>query len=219
MSEREAFMRAICDNPDDDTPRLVFADWLQENGEEDRAEFIRAQVRFGELLRFGIPDTQGFGSHARELWLRYGTQWRGDLPQIAGITWHDAFFRGFPERATVTTDALLVAHADILNQVPIRHLEIGSFAAVEGFTALPCLQRLKTLALSATDPNGEVFRRLVDQVRLNKSTLLIVYGGLSGNDKYHALRAVFGDQLSWPLSWPRLPPVPPPAPTRRRRPK
>ena len=33
MTEREALLRAVCENPDDDTPRLVFADWLDENGE------------------------------------------------------------------------------------------------------------------------------------------------------------------------------------------
>lgn len=41
LSQHEAFLRAIFDAPEDDTPRLVYADFLQENGEEDRAEFIR----------------------------------------------------------------------------------------------------------------------------------------------------------------------------------
>jgi uncharacterized protein (TIGR02996 family) len=40
MTERDALLRAECANPDDDTPRLVFAEWLQENGEEARAEFM-----------------------------------------------------------------------------------------------------------------------------------------------------------------------------------
>src|SRR5207247_2362789 len=29
--------------PEDNTPRLVLADWLEENGDPDRAEFIRLQ--------------------------------------------------------------------------------------------------------------------------------------------------------------------------------
>jgi uncharacterized protein (TIGR02996 family) len=33
MNDREALLRAVCENPDDDTPRLVFADWLEEHGE------------------------------------------------------------------------------------------------------------------------------------------------------------------------------------------
>jgi uncharacterized protein (TIGR02996 family) len=39
----EPFLAAINANLDEDTPRLVFADWLQENGDEARAEFIRIQ--------------------------------------------------------------------------------------------------------------------------------------------------------------------------------
>jgi uncharacterized protein (TIGR02996 family) len=47
MSEEQALLRAICEDPDDDTVRLVYADWLEERGEPDevaRAEFIRVQV-------------------------------------------------------------------------------------------------------------------------------------------------------------------------------
>ena len=39
-----ALLRAVCESPDDDTPRLVLADWLEENGEPERAEFIRIGV-------------------------------------------------------------------------------------------------------------------------------------------------------------------------------
>ena len=31
MSDRDAFLRAIRESPEDDTPRLVFADWLAVN--------------------------------------------------------------------------------------------------------------------------------------------------------------------------------------------
>lgn len=48
MSEREAFIRRICEEPHEDTHRLVFADWLDENGEPERAEFIRVQVKLSE---------------------------------------------------------------------------------------------------------------------------------------------------------------------------
>ena len=44
MTDGDALLAAIIANPDDDTPRLIYADWLQENGDEDRAEFIRLQL-------------------------------------------------------------------------------------------------------------------------------------------------------------------------------
>src|SRR5438874_1548572 len=33
MSDRDALYAAVCANPDDDTARLVFADWLDEHGD------------------------------------------------------------------------------------------------------------------------------------------------------------------------------------------
>lgn len=51
MSEQAAFIKAIVQSPDDDLPRLVYADWLEENGSSDRAEFIRVQCRIEEIRR------------------------------------------------------------------------------------------------------------------------------------------------------------------------
>jgi uncharacterized protein (TIGR02996 family) len=39
----EGLVRAVFQNPDDDTPRLVFADYLDENDQPDRAALIRTQ--------------------------------------------------------------------------------------------------------------------------------------------------------------------------------
>jgi uncharacterized protein (TIGR02996 family) len=52
---RAAFLRAVCAAPADDTPRLVFADWLDEYGEGGRAEFVRAQCESVRLLASGYP--------------------------------------------------------------------------------------------------------------------------------------------------------------------
>jgi uncharacterized protein (TIGR02996 family) len=41
MSDRTAFYKAIWAAPDDDLPRLVFADWLDEAGDHDQAHFLR----------------------------------------------------------------------------------------------------------------------------------------------------------------------------------
>ena len=44
-----AFIAAIRANPEDDLPRLVYADWLEENGDAARAEFIRVQCRLSQI--------------------------------------------------------------------------------------------------------------------------------------------------------------------------
>jgi uncharacterized protein (TIGR02996 family) len=45
MTQRDAFLQAIAANLDDDAPRLIFSDWLEENGDPERAEFIRTQCQ------------------------------------------------------------------------------------------------------------------------------------------------------------------------------
>jgi uncharacterized protein (TIGR02996 family) len=44
MLECDALYNAVLAAPEDDAPRLVYADWLDEHGRADRAEFIREQV-------------------------------------------------------------------------------------------------------------------------------------------------------------------------------
>ncbi len=45
----EAFQQAIFSEPDDDAVRLIYADWLDENGEPIWAEFIRAQCELATM--------------------------------------------------------------------------------------------------------------------------------------------------------------------------
>jgi len=49
MSDGDALLAAIAAHPDDDTPRLVYADWLDEHEDPLRAEFIRVQVAVRRL--------------------------------------------------------------------------------------------------------------------------------------------------------------------------
>ena len=44
MSTGTALLRAIRETPDDDTARLVYADFVEEEGDAARGEFIRVQV-------------------------------------------------------------------------------------------------------------------------------------------------------------------------------
>jgi uncharacterized protein (TIGR02996 family) len=42
--QETAFLRGIVEDPDDDAARLVFADWLDDHGDADKAAFVRAEV-------------------------------------------------------------------------------------------------------------------------------------------------------------------------------
>lgn len=53
LADHEAFLRAIFEAPDDDTPRLVYADFLEDHGDPDRAAYIRHECEAARLERGG----------------------------------------------------------------------------------------------------------------------------------------------------------------------
>ncbi len=51
MTDEQAFLEAILDDPEDDNLRLIYADFLEERGDGARAEFIRVQVELSQVKR------------------------------------------------------------------------------------------------------------------------------------------------------------------------
>jgi uncharacterized protein (TIGR02996 family) len=49
MTDEAVFLSALRERPNDETARLVYADWLEENGRPERAEFIRTEKELTEL--------------------------------------------------------------------------------------------------------------------------------------------------------------------------
>ena len=49
FTDEDALLRAVWDAPHDDAPRLVYADWLDEHGDPDRAQFVRLQCELARL--------------------------------------------------------------------------------------------------------------------------------------------------------------------------
>lgn len=127
--EEQALYRAILTAPHDDAPRLVYADWLDENAdafpaplaktERARAEFIRLQCEAAGAGRGGwgfttLPTGEVTARQKRLLFL-HGKKWRRAFP----ITLSSApFDRGFlrPFRA--------VRPQEFLEQYPAPHLPI-----------------------------------------------------------------------------------------------
>lgn len=56
----DKFIEDIVKNPEDDTPRLIYADWCQDHGLEARGEFIYRQISTGEVRVFPA-DSQDAG--------------------------------------------------------------------------------------------------------------------------------------------------------------
>jgi uncharacterized protein (TIGR02996 family) len=125
---RAHLLAAVRAHPDEDTPRLVYADWLQEYGDDDdraRAEFIRVQVAESHTQTWYNGAT-GLATRADELLRRYGHEWLGPYYGAAnGRSW--TFRRGFVERVTCSGDDWC-AHADaILASHPVRAVTLTSW--------------------------------------------------------------------------------------------
>ena len=58
-----ALYRAILAHPEDDAPRLAYADWCDENGEPERGEFIRVEC---DLAKADWRDCGGYYCHTHD---------------------------------------------------------------------------------------------------------------------------------------------------------
>lgn len=112
MTTESDLLRSICLDPANDGPRLVYADWLDENGDTERAEFIRVQI---VNHHYGLgPDRKTGGifalAFAREVEL-LGPHQEGCYGEnyikwfdVGSPKWACSINRGFPSeiRCTVT---------------------------------------------------------------------------------------------------------------------
>ncbi|MBX9623847.1 MAG: TIGR02996 domain-containing protein [Gemmataceae bacterium] len=93
MDDGEALIRAIRANRDDDLPRLVYADWLEEQGDHARAEFVRLQCWLS-----GHPESDPLWEanwyREQELLQAHGPRWEAVLAGYSTGTVE--FDRGFP---------------------------------------------------------------------------------------------------------------------------
>jgi uncharacterized protein (TIGR02996 family) len=118
--QADAFLADICAHPEDDAPRLVYADWLDDHGDADRAEFIRIQCRLAGMDEF---------DHARA-----DLEWRAwQLLRGRGADWAKPaskytkrieFLRGFVGRMTLNADRFLAQADAILAGCPLRELRL-----------------------------------------------------------------------------------------------
>jgi uncharacterized protein (TIGR02996 family) len=115
MSDEAALLAAIQAHPDEDTPRLMYADWLDEHGQPERAEFIRLQC---------APDAgEAAEDRATELEERNGAKWLAGLPQLpAGAHW--GFRRGFPEYLDIDAELFLDSYAAFARARWLRFLSL-----------------------------------------------------------------------------------------------
>jgi len=149
MSDFTDLRRAILAAPDDDVVRLIFADLLEEQGQPERAEFVRLQIRLAQVPTY-TPEFMTLRHRERELIVAHGLQWRQSLPPFSGISW-GPFVRGFISsvEARRWSDYTLCAH-ELVNFEPVQHLEIRRLTVpFEEVYTSPLIEKLSGLDLSS----------------------------------------------------------------------
>jgi uncharacterized protein (TIGR02996 family) len=139
MTHDEAFLQAIRADPASDAPRLIYADWLEEQGDPERtarAEFIRVQCR---LFRLRPGERQNdLERRAEELLQANWTAWVGPLRDLVGPmrdrygegwlreTYTPSalshFERGFVDRLTLSAERFLEKGSELARLTPLSHL-------------------------------------------------------------------------------------------------
>jgi uncharacterized protein (TIGR02996 family) len=135
MTHEEAFMRAIREAPEDDAPRLIFADWLEEHGQVDRAEFIRVQCRYERLPKTNL-ERSALMARADSLLQRNWQDWVGPLRDIVG-PWYDRYGAGWMQEQY---------HPDSLKKFQRGFVDSLSLKAESFLSRARELQRLTVLS-------------------------------------------------------------------------
>lgn len=148
MRDNEALFQTILENPDDDAPRLVYADWLEEHGDSARAEFIRVQCQMAVLneANRNQPQWENLKLREKELLAAHGVAWA--LP-LAHLVRSSEFARGFIDRITVDATTFLRGADTLFRFGPIQHVHL--LEAARWLHRLACckhLARVRGLGLS-----------------------------------------------------------------------
>ncbi len=152
----DALFPSILAAPDDDIARLVYADWLEEQGDSPRAEFIRLQIA-GDLQADAL-----LAIHRAE-WI---------IPDLAAV---QTFRRGFVDGLQIAA-AEFVTHAERIGRLaPITDLRLPvALDHLAAIAAVPWLDRLTHLDLTGNVGLGsrlDYFFGLADLPRLRSLEL------------------------------------------------
>lgn len=134
----EIFLQAVCATPEDDTPRLIFADFLEESGDlsrSARAEFIRLQCE-GARLTEDDPRRPALVTRAEALLRKFRRAWNGPLHcrlqagplrgqvRSRGLLQGWNYRRGFVAEITAHAAAVVRYLDELLALGPLEHVRV-----------------------------------------------------------------------------------------------
>jgi uncharacterized protein (TIGR02996 family) len=162
----KGFLADIVANIDDDTPRLVYADWLSENGQDDRAEFIRVQVERSRLPAWDANQVR-LRLREQELLRKHAEEWLAELPTIEGVTW-EGFRRGIVAEVSFANFEAMRASAHACRAVaPIEAVTVSWPRKREGQKVSRPIAELRELSLTGRPGSEDEIRWLASSPQLS----------------------------------------------------
>ena len=150
--DEQAFLAAIAAAPDDDTPRLVFADWLDERAQGDdsaRAALIRAQCQ-SEHLAPGTKPRRALEKQAKAILKEHGGRWTRAL-RDANLVREWEFRRGFLDGVEMSATTFAQKAKELFALAPTIRTARFSYASNEVARLAGCehLARLAAVDISS----------------------------------------------------------------------
>jgi len=170
----DAFLDEIRADPEDTIPRLIYADWLEENG-DPLAELIRVQCELAEM------DVEADGraelrNRERELLADYEQRFVEPLRRFAphGIE----IRRGFIEELRIDTQTFFEHASEIVSLLPaLCSLNLRKARkSLDELVHLPELQRVRFLDLRMADLGDAGLRKLLESPHLRDLVELNLHG-------------------------------------------
>jgi len=152
MSADEGFLDAILASPEDNAPRLVYADWLEENGRPERAALIRVQIELATTPDY-LPRWSVLKTRERALLEAYQAEWLRPLEHIRDDAGKDdskrwTFKRGFVAHAVLAAPTFVRHAEELARLVPLRSLRLaGTGSQLRAALFSPWLARIPELML------------------------------------------------------------------------
>ncbi len=178
-------IRPVIAAPQDDGPRLVYADQMAPYRSE-RAEFIRLQVARSAAERANGAFIGAPSSRESELRQRFGKEWAGAVSAYGRPITSDGryrgweFERGFVAQIRTDPDIVIDRKSRLFELAPIEHVDVTSDGPVRALLRSPNLARLRSLDLGGLGLNDDDARVLAAEGQLTRCEWLDLRGNMIG---------------------------------------
>jgi uncharacterized protein (TIGR02996 family) len=155
-SPEDAFLQTVLEHPDDDIPRLVFADWLEEQG-NPRGAFIRLQCDRAKLTQHD-PAWKTLLAQESALLKQFEAEWSKPVSRLVDAV---HYRRGFIEHVSVSATKLLKNAERLFRLAPVCSVRLEHADSLPEIGASPWLARVVELDLSANPLGSKSLQALV----------------------------------------------------------